>query len=176
MHTPRDEQFWIEKCPDCNYLLRLREPTEEKCSECGWEFDELSAVFEYRHWKRYLLAAGFFFIPGTLMFSLAWYVIDKPLPYFSLFFLLLALALSYGVFVAIRQLFGGPIVIAFGTHEALVRPMVDDKFAIDWKDPNATERLQALVERQTEWLVQAKRHEVRINLKEQVALRRKRGD
>jgi len=176
MIAPSNEQFWIEHCPNCNYLLRLREPTNGKCSECGWAFDELSAVFVFRHWRRYLLAAIFFFIPGMLMFSLAWYVIDKPLPYFSFFFLLLALALSYGVFFAIRQLFGGPIVIAFGTHEALVRPTVEGKFTINWQDSNATERLRTLIERQTEWLFQAKRHEVRINLEEQVTQRRKRDD
>ncbi len=169
-------QFWMENCPDCNYQLRLREPTNGKCTECGWAFDELSAVFVFRHRKRYLLAAIFFFVPGMLMFSLAWYVVDKPLPYFSLFFLLLALALSYGVFVAIRQLFGGPIVIAFGTHEALVRPMVDGRFKVDWEDSDATERLRTLVERQNEWVVEAKRHEVRINLEEQFAERWKRDD
>lgn len=39
MNDRANEQFWIERCPCCRHLLRLRKPVVGACQECGWLFD-----------------------------------------------------------------------------------------------------------------------------------------
>jgi len=152
MIASANEQYWIENCPDCNYLLRLRAPTEGKCSECGWAFDAQTRVFSLNR-RLHRFFSLLFCIFAAIAFLFATWAFQKQQQYVPVaIFLIGSIVWIYGIIIAIQLFISGGILIAFGREAILMRPLTRDRIEIDWCNEQQILNVRQRLEQQLHWV------------------------
>jgi|GEM_PF-2845518 len=145
-------QFWMENCPDCNYQLRLREPTNGKCTECGWAFDAQTRVFSLNRRLIRLNSLLFCAISASAFLFASW-VFQKQRQYVpAAIFLVGSIVWVYGIILAIQLFISGGILIAFCREAILMRPLKRDRIDIDWCNEQQVLKVKQQLEQQLHWV------------------------